>query len=75
MEQDLTHLLSKGQLDAPSIQVRGSHPDPKRPKTIPYHVCDGRDSSAQRPSNHATHVTLNLIAMLPLIFLNRVLLH
>ena len=42
MEQDLTHLLSKGRLDEPSLVVRGSHPDPKRPRTIPYHVCDER---------------------------------
>lgn len=74
MEQDLTHLLSKGQLDAPSIQVRGSHPDPKRPKTIPYHVCDERDNSPQRNTNSASHANQNLFAILLFIFLNRILL-
>ena len=44
IEQDLSQLLSKGQLDAPSIQTAGSQVDPKRPKTIPYHVCDESDN-------------------------------
>lgn len=73
MEQDLTRLLSKGQLDTPSIQVRGSHPDPKRPKTIPYHICDERDNT-QKHSNEASSTALNLIAIIPFIFLNRILL-
>ena len=44
IERDLSHLLSKGQLDSPTIQVHGSHADPKRSKTIPYHVCDESDN-------------------------------
>jgi hypothetical protein len=44
IEQDLSQLLSRGQLDSPTIQVHGSHVDPKRSKTIPYHVCDESDN-------------------------------
>lgn len=44
IEQDLSLLLSKGQLDSPTIQVHGSHVDPKRSKTIPYHICDESDN-------------------------------
>lgn len=44
IEQDLSRLLSKGQLDSPTIQVHGAHADPKRSKTIPYHVCDESDN-------------------------------
>jgi hypothetical protein len=44
IEQDLSQLLTRGQLDSPTIQVHGSHVDPKRSKTIPYHVCDESDN-------------------------------
>jgi len=38
------YLNLKGSLDAPTIQVHGSHVDPKRSKTIPYHICDESDN-------------------------------
>ncbi len=44
IEHDLSYLLSKGQLDSPTIQVHGAHVDPKRSRTIPYHVCDESDN-------------------------------
>ncbi|XP_046653346.1 uncharacterized protein LOC124344000 [Daphnia pulicaria] len=51
IEQDLSQLLSRGQLDSPTIQVHGSHVDPKRSKTIPYHVCDESDNAQRQPSS------------------------
>lgn len=47
IEQDLSQLLAKGQLDEPSIQTHGSHADPKRSKTIPYHICDQSDNTGK----------------------------
>ncbi len=44
IERDLSHLLSKGSLDEPTISVAGHHVDPKRSKTIPYHICDESDN-------------------------------
>ena len=54
IEQDLSQLLSRGQLDSPTIQVHGSHVDPKRSKTIPYHVCDESDNGILRFYFHLT---------------------
>lgn len=44
IEHDLNVLLTRGQLDSPTIQVHGAHVDPKRPKTIPYRNCDESDN-------------------------------
>ena len=45
IERDLSQLLAKGQLDEPSLQTAGAHLDPKRLKTIPYHICDNSDNT------------------------------
>ena len=44
IEQDLGILLSKGRVDAPSIDVPGAHLDPNRKNTLPYRVCKERDN-------------------------------